>query len=183
MQKIFVLVGIACFALAGGMSADLISSSISVDGSSWIKSSLTGDKTYAGLLFTNDQSTVTRTIDFSKDLDTHTRISSTGPVGIQEYSAQTSTPESEDWRCMFARSDDETSREDEIETRGILASGNYTAVRGMSEDLTSGGVDITGSGLVSLSKKTGTVNWTQEERSVAAGRMNVSEYVEYGGES
>lgn len=77
MQKIFVTLGIACFALAGGMSADLISSSISVDGSSWIKSSLTGDKTYSGLLFTNDQSTVTRTFNFSKDLDTHTRISST----------------------------------------------------------------------------------------------------------
>nr|WP_319578091.1 hypothetical protein [uncultured Methanospirillum sp.] len=182
MQKIFVTLGIACFVLAGGMSADLISSSISVDGSSWIKSSLTGDKTYSGLLFTNDQSTVNRTIDFSKDLDTHTRISSTGPVGIQEYSAQASIPESEVWRCMFARSDDETPYE-EIETRGILASGNYTAVRGMSEDLTSGGVDITGSGLVSLSKKTGTVNRTQEERSVAAGRMNVSEYGEYGGES
>ena len=28
-----------------------------------------------------------------------------------------------------------------------------------------------------MSKKTETVNWTQEERSVAAGRMNVSEYV------
>ncbi|WP_181391576.1 hypothetical protein [Methanospirillum lacunae] len=53
----------------------------------------------------------------------------------------------------------------------------------MSEGLTSGGVDITGSGLVSLSKKIGTVNWTQEERSVAAGRMNVSEYGEYGGDS
>ena len=90
------------------MSADLISSSISVDGSSWIKSSLTGDKTYAGLLFTNDQSTVTRTINFSKDLDTHTWISSTGPVGIQEYSAQASNPESDIWRSMVARSDEET---------------------------------------------------------------------------
>ena len=84
---------------------------------------------------------------------------------------------------MFARSDDETGRKYEIETRGILTSGNYTAFRGMSEDLTSGGVDITGSGMFSLNKKTGTVNWTQEERSVAAGRMNVSEYVGYGGES
>lgn len=52
---------------------------------------------------------------------------------------------------MFARSGDEADREDEIETRGILASGNYTAVRGMSEDLISGGIDITGSELV---------NWT-----------------------
>jgi hypothetical protein len=42
----------------------------------------------------------------------------------------------------------------------------------MSEDLTAGSVDITG-----------TVNRTQEERSVSAGRMNVSEYVEYGDES
>lgn len=140
MLKIFVTFGIACFVLAGGMSADLISSSISVDGSSWIKSSLTGDKTYSGLLFTNDQSTVTRTIDFSKDLDTHTRISSTRPVGIQEYSAQASTPESEIWRCMFARSDNEAGREDEIETRGILASGNYIVVLGMLDDLTAGSV-------------------------------------------
>lgn len=124
MQKIFLTLGIACFALAGGMSADLISSSISVDGSSWIKSSLTGGKIYFGLLFTNDQSTVTRPINFSKDLDTQTRISSTGPVGIQEYSTQSSTLESEIWRCMFARSDDVTlvprSRPGESLHQGII---------------------------------------------------------------
>jgi len=41
MQKIFIAAGIVCLTLAGWMSADMISSSISVDGSSYIKSSLT----------------------------------------------------------------------------------------------------------------------------------------------
>ena len=180
MRKILVIVGIVCVAFAGCISADLISSSIAVDGSSWIRSSLTGDKTYAGLLFTSDQSTVTRMIDFSKDLDTTTRISSTGQVGVTEYTAQAFTPGSEIWRCMFADDDDPEIREDEIETRGIWSAGNYTAVREMSEDLTSGSVDISGTGMVSLGKRTDTTNWTQNERSVAAGRMNISEYVEYG---
>jgi len=103
MTKILVIVGIVCLALAGWMSADLITSSISVDGSSWIKSSVTGDRSYAGLMFTTDQSTVTRSIDFSKTLDTQTRISSNGPLGVSEYSEQTTTPKDEFWRCLFAR--------------------------------------------------------------------------------
>lgn len=49
----------------------------------------------------------------------------------------------------------------------------------MSENLTNAMTDISGTGMVSLSKHTGTVNLTQNERAVAAGRMNVSEYVEF----
>ncbi len=183
MTKILLTAGIVCLALAGWISADLISSSISVDGSSWIKSSVTGDRSYAGLMFTTDQSTVTRSVDFSKALDTQTRIMSTGPLGVYEYSKQTNTPRDEFWRCLFARSDTNPEQRDKIETRGILSSGNYTGVRGLTEDLTTAGTDINGNGLMSLSKRSESMNRSQEERSVAAGRMNVSEYVEYGGES
>ncbi|WP_300039563.1 hypothetical protein [Methanospirillum sp.] len=41
MTKFLIIVGIVCLALAGWMSADLITFSISVDGFSWIKSSAT----------------------------------------------------------------------------------------------------------------------------------------------
>ena len=181
MQKILICAGIICLALAGFMSADRISSSISVDGSSWIKSSLTGDKTYATLLFTNDRSTINRGIEFSKDIETQTRVLSSGPVGVLEYSAQSITPEAESWRCMFVGSDQTNDRYDEISTTGLWSGGNYTGVRSMSENLTTASTDITGTGMVSLSKHSETVNLTQNERAVAAGKMNVSEYVEYGG--
>lgn len=181
MQKILICAGIICLALAGLMSADRISSSISVEGSSWITSSLTGDKTYAALLFTNDRSTINRGIEFSKDLETQTRISSSGTVGVREYSEQSIIPESEAWRCMFIQSDATDNRHDEIGTSGLWSAGNYSGVRSMSENLTTALTDISGTGMVSLSKHTGTVNVTQNERAVAAGRMNVSEYVEFGG--
>jgi len=182
MKKIVLTTGVICLALAGWISADLISSSISVDGSSWIKSSVTGDRSYTGLMFTTDQSTVTRSIDFSKALTTQTRISSTGPLGVSEYSKLTNTLKDEFWGCLFARSDTNPEQRDEIETRGILSSGNYTGVRGLSESQTTTETDITGKGLMSLIKRSESMNRSQEERSVAAGRMNVSEYVEYGGE-
>ncbi|WP_300038183.1 hypothetical protein [Methanospirillum sp.] len=110
MQKIFLAAGIVCRALAGWMSADLITSSISVDGSSWIKSSGTGDRSYAGLIFTTDHSTVTRSLDFYQTVDVQTRISSSGPLGVYEYTAQTSIPEEESWRCMFTSSDEQAGR-------------------------------------------------------------------------
>ena len=101
MQKIFIAAGIVCLTFAGWMSADMISSSISVDGSSWINSSLTGDRTYSSLMFTNDRSVVNRGIDFTNDVDSRVRVSSSGPVGIREFSSQITTPETEAWRCMF----------------------------------------------------------------------------------
>jgi len=183
MQKVFLAAGIVFIAFAGWMSADLITSSISVDGSSWIKSSVTGDRSYSGLMFTTDRSTIARSIDFSRALDTQTRISSTGPVGVYEYSKQVGIPEDEIWQCLFIQSDRNPEQRDEIETRGILSSGNYTGVRQLAENLTTAETDITGKGLMSLIKRSESVNRSQEERSVAAGRMNVSEYVEYGGKS
>jgi hypothetical protein len=158
VQKILICAGIICLALAGLMSADRISSSISRDGSSWIKSSLTGDKTYATLLFTNDRSTINRGIEFSKDIDTQTRVSSSGPVGVQEYSAQSITPEAESWRCMFVGPDQTNDRDDEIDTTGLWSGGNYTGVRSMSENLTTASTDIIGTGMVSLSKHSETEN-------------------------
>ena len=80
---------------------------------------------------------------------------------------------------MFIRSDETDNRHDEIGTSGLWSAGNYTGFRKMSENLTNAMTDISGTGMVSLSKHTGTVNLTQNERAVAAGRMNVSEYVEF----
>lgn len=149
--------------------------------SSWITSSLTGDKTYAALLLTNDRSTINRDIEFSTDIDTQTRVSSSGPVGVMEYSDQSTMPESEPWRCMFIQSDETDNRHDEIGTSGLWSAGNYTGVRSMSGNLTTAMTDISGTGMVSLRKHTGMVNFTHNERAVAAGRMQVSEYVEFGG--
>jgi len=132
-------------------------------------------------MFPNDRSVINRGIDFTNDTDSQVRVSSSGPVGIREFSSQITIPEAEPWRCMFVEDDTETDREDEISTSGLWSSGNYTGVRGMSGNLTTASTEIDGSGMVSLRKHTQTVNVTQDERSYAAGKMNVSEYVEYGG--
>jgi hypothetical protein len=84
-------------------------------------------------------------------------------------------------RKVWVQSDETDHRHDEIGTSGLWSAGNYTGFRKMSENMTTAMTDISGTGMVSLSKHTGTVNLTQNERAVAAGRMNVSEYVEFGG--
>ncbi len=181
MQKIFIAAGIVSLIFAGWMSVDMITSSILVDGSSWNKSSLTGDRTYSTLMFTNDRSVINLRIDFTNDVDSQVRVLSSSPVGIREFSSQITTPEAEAWRCMFVEDDTERDREDEISTSGLWSSGNYTGVRGISGNLTTASTEIDGSGMVSLSKHTRTMNVTKDERSYAAGKMNVSEYVEYRG--
>lgn len=181
MQRMIIFAGVLCLAGAGWISADMISSSISVDGSSWIKSSITGDRSYASLMFTSDRATVTRGLDFGDAIESQVQVSSSGPVGIREYTAQVTKPDISSDACLFIRETDGPIREDEILTSGLWRTLNYSGVRTVAENLTSAGTDISGVGMVSLSKQSRTANQTQDERAVAAGVMNVSEFVSYGG--
>lgn len=180
MQKIVALAGILCILFAGFMSADMVSSSISVDGTSWISSALTGDKIYAGLIFTNDRSTINRNVDFRDGIITDTRVKSTGPIGLDEFSSQVQTGKKDGFTCVFGDPVNK-SRYDEISTSGLWSYGSYTSARSLNGGLTKAGTQLDGVGMVSLGKISDTPNLTHREREFVAGDMNVSEYVEYGG--
>lgn len=179
MQKIVALAGILCIMFAGFMSADMVSSSIMVDGTSWISSALTGDKTYAGLIFTNDRSTINRNVNFKDGIITDTRVKSTGPMGLDEFSSQVKTGKKDGFTCVFEVPINK-SRYDEISTSGLWSYGSYTSARSLDNGMTRAGTQLDGVGMVSLSKISETQNQTHHERGFVAGDMNVSEYVEYG---
>ena len=181
-MKIIAIAGVVCIVCAGWMSADLVSSSIAVDGTSWISSALSGDKIYAGLFFTNDRSTINRNVDFRDGVNSETRILSTGPIGLDEFSSQIQTNRiSDESRCVFGVSPDNITRTDEISTSGLWAFGNYSSSRYLGGGLTRAGTRINGDGMVSLGKISRAQNLTHRERAFVAGEMNVSEFVEYGG--
>lgn len=179
-MKLIAIAGIVCVMLAGWISADLVSSSISVDGTAWVSSALTGDKTYAGHFFTNDRSTINRDINYQDGIDSETRIQSSGPMALDEFSAQVQGNQKNGFTCVFGDLSNRT-RYDEISTSGLWTFGSYASTRSLDSGLTKAGTRVNGTGMVSLNKMSETQNLTHRERAFAAGDMNISEYVEYGG--
>lgn len=182
MQKMIATAIVFCLLGAGWISADLISSSIKTDGSAWISSALIGEKTYATTLFTSDRSAIDREVDFFDTIQAQTRVNSSGPVGVHEFSAQARMNEHPAFACMFADRGSNKTRYDEISTLGLWSAGTYLSSRTIGLRQTGSLTDINGTGMVSLSKGTKSSNLTQRERSFIAGKMNISEAVAYGAE-
>jgi hypothetical protein len=161
------------------MSADLISSSIATDGTAWVSSAVLGEKSYAATLFMNDRSLMNRELDLSGDLQSQTRIQSSGPLGVYEFSAQERKKIPSRVFYVFADQGYNKTRYDEISTLGLWKDGTYISSRQLSGGQTIAITDIDATGMVSLDKKTENVNRTQRERSFVAGHMNISEAVVY----
>jgi hypothetical protein len=111
MQKWIAIAGLVCLVGVCGMSADLISSSIATDGTAWVSSAVLGEKSYAATLFMNDRSVMNRELDLSSDLQSQTRIQSSGSLGVYEFSAQErkKNPSSGVF-CVFANQGHTTTR-------------------------------------------------------------------------
>lgn len=179
MREILAIAGLICLLGIWGMSADLISSSISTDGVAWVSSSVLGEKSYAATLFMNDRSAMTREMVVSNGVQTQTAIRSSGPVGVHEFSAQERTSGAQDYLCTFGKRAENKTRYDEISTLGLWSNGTYISSRALRGEQTVSLTDIDATGMVSLNKGTDTLNQTQRERSFVAGHMNISEAVEY----
>jgi hypothetical protein len=179
MQKIIAIAGIVCLLGIWGMSADLISSSITTDGTAWVSTSVLGERTYAATLFMNDRSAMSREMVFNQDVQSQTAIRSDGPVGVHEFSAQDRTRKAPAFLCSFADRVDNKTRYDEISTLGLWSNGTYVSSRHLRDEQTVALTDIDAAGMVSLNKRTDTENLTQRERSFIAGQMNISEAVMY----
>ena len=183
MQKWIAIAGLVCLGCAGGISADLISSSIATDGTAWVSSAVLGEKSYAATLFMNDRSVMNRDLDLTTDLQSQIQIRSSGPVGAYEFSARERKKNPDEFFCVFAERGDNKTRYNEISTRGLWKNGTYISSRQVRGGQTVSITDIDATGMVSLDKKTENENQTQRERSFVAGHMNISEAVAYEEES
>ena len=179
MQKWIAIAGLVCLVGVCGMSADRISSSIATDGTAWVSSAVLGEKSYAATLFMNDRSVMNRELDLSGDVQSQTRIQSSGPLGVYEFSAQERKQIPYGVFCVFADQGYNRTRYDEISTIGLWKDGTYISTRALRGGQTFAVTDIDATGMVSLDKKTENVNRSQRERSFVAGHMNISEAVEY----
>jgi hypothetical protein len=184
MQKILAMAGVVCIATAAMIAGDIVTSRVSVDGSAWISSAVTGDTTYSGNFMTNERAIISRIVDFSDGISAQTRAVSSGPLGIGEFSSQfQNTGPQEIKPCVFLASPEQNTRYDEISTSGLMKAGDYQSIRVSGNGISRGSTNLQGDGMVSLKKASDTGNMSHRERSVIAGEMNVSEFVEYGNAS
>lgn len=179
MKMVIAIAGIVCLFGIWGMSADMISSSISTDGTAWVSASVLGEKSYAATLFMNDRSAMNRDLVFGQDVQSQTAIQADGPVGVHEFSAQERIHKAPSFLCAFVGKSDNKTRYDEISTLGLWSHGTYLSSRHLRDHETVSMTDINGTGMVSLYKGTDTENLTQREREFVAGQMNISEAVLY----
>jgi hypothetical protein len=179
MQKWITAAGLVCLAGVCGMSADLISSSIATDGTAWVSSAVLGEKSYAATLFMNERSVMNRELDFSDPVQAQIRITSSGPVGVYEFSARDRKKIPSEFFCVFAGSGENETGYDAISTLGLWKEGTYLSSRQLRGGQTVSFTGINATGMVSLAKTTENENQSQRERSFVAGQMNITEAVVY----
>jgi hypothetical protein len=170
--------GIVCLLGAGWISTDLISSSIKTDGSTWIIFALTGEKTYAAILFTSDRSAINWEVGFSGDIQAQTQIRSLGQIGVHEFSGQAWTNNRPDFTCLVMEGPENKARYDEISTLGLWLEGAYLSSKSISGGKTNSITDIDTAGMVSLSKgrtrstdPAGTVVCRRADEHLRSGRL------------
>ena len=164
--------------------ADSLSSSIICDGAAWLSASVIGpEKNYASRFFTSGPGGIMRDVTIGPGITTEAFIDSAGPAGIYEYADHLVNETETDGTCVFRGRENQTVRRlDRIETSGLLRSGIYVSERELSGDQTIGKTGIFGTGMVLTGAVSEGENQTQTSSAHVAGRMNLSEWLWFGGE-
>ena len=177
--------GAACIMilLAGGVcGADSISSAITCNGAIWTTTSLIGQgQSYVADLFTTDMAALLRdiTIRPGEKVETATSVSSTGPLGIHEFSSQKQDQGVGNESCVFERSP-EKPPENELWYFGLLTSGAYSSSR-MMDDGVSAVTGANGTGMLLSRMHAVDENTTVTDgKTTIAGDMNMTEAVVFG---
>lgn len=168
--------------LIGAVGADSLSSVIVVDGAAWVSSSvLDQGQTYTGRLFATDLAVLVRDlmIDQNRNLKTSTDVRSTGPVGVDEYSAQVPNQTEKREFCVFDITTREPVRKDQILYSGLMRNGSYTSYRVNSRE-TSAMTMVNGTGLMVSRALSFDGSNTTGFGSTVGGRMNMSERIVFG---
>lgn len=178
-----LIAGAGLLLFAGFTGADSVSSTIVVNGASWVSSSVLGQgQTYAESMFTTDLAVLMRNLDIQKNqVMTQTNVRSSGPMGIDEYSAQNSNGTRDPDTCVFENRANETPSHSEIMYTGLMQTGQYASTR----DLKPGNYAVTmvnGSGIILARANSFDGNQTTTHSSDVAGQLNMTERIIFGGE-
>jgi len=168
--------------LIGAVGADSLSSVIVVDGAAWVSSSvLDQGQTYTGRLFATDLAVLVRDlmIEKNRNLKTSTDVRSTGPVGVDEYSAQVPNQTEKREFCVFDITTREPVRKDQILYSGLMRNGRYISYRENSRD-TSAVTMVNGTGLMVSRAISYDGNNLTEFGSTVGGEMNMTERILFG---
>ena len=177
--------GAACIMilLAGGVcGADSISSSITCNGAIWTTTSLIGQgQAYVADLFTTDVAALLRdiTIRPGEKVQTATSVSSTGPLGIHEFSSQEQDRGVGNESCVFEIGPQKPP-ENGIWYFGLLTSGAYSSSR-MMDDGVSAVTGANGTGmLLSRMHAAGENGTVTDAKTTIAADMKMTEGVSFG---
>ncbi|MGV8108283.1 hypothetical protein [Methanospirillum sp.] len=181
----YVIVGCACILIAGLVGADSVSSTIMCDGATWVSSSVIGQgQTYAASLFTTDMGILMRNLNVGSDgkVKTSTNARSTGPIGVDEYSAQGTNQTEPSETCIFTLPENGTPTRDEINYMGLMQTGQYVSTRTLDPSQTGAVTMINGTGMILVHAKSSDGTNETTHTSDVAGTMNMTEKIVFGGD-
>ena len=182
MNRIILAICIALLIAGFVCCADKITSSISSNGAVWVSSSVIGPgQTYAASIFTSDVATLMRDLQIGSKVQTSTVARSSGPMGIDEYSSQFTNETANSDNCVF-EVQNVTNSQDEISYLGLLTNGTYGSSRTLRSSETSATTLVNGSGMIlARASSDDGINQTAHA-SDAAGDLNMTERIQFGGD-
>lgn len=173
------------FLVFGSVCADSISSSIVSTGASWVSSSVIGPgNTLTQSLFTTDPALILRDLIVHDDVQEKTLVRSTGPMGIDEYSFQTSNQTVDSSVCLFDLPENHSIGYQETRALGLLQKGIYSSSRSMGypDENSRFILELNGTGMILTRAETSDTNHTLTHASDVAGEMNITEIMQFGEE-
>lgn len=179
-----VLLSFCFFLLCQGTFGDIISSSVTCDGSYWVHSSAEErNHTYNLNLFTTDPTRIDRDIQTNNEFISSSSINGSGALLIDEYNNLHPYKDEDNspW-CIFHEDIIPDERYDEISSSGILVNAGYASSRIIGVNSTSAKTAINGSGVILMDRMTSNDSAVQEEKSSIHGLLNVFDYVKFGDE-
>ena len=183
-HRIFLVLFLS-LVIIGLTVADSITSSIVSDGAAFVSSSVfVAGETYAARLFTSGNGSILRDLNVGPDNRIQAGVSagSSGPLGIDEYSGVTSNLTGDNGSCIFIFPVNRILRNNEVLYNGLLKSGGYYSTRNIDRSLAALTM-VNGSGMILGRAKSGDENRTVNHKSNVVGSMNLSERIEFGGDT
>ena len=184
MNRVYAGAGCIMLLIAGFVGADSISSTIVCDGATWVASSVIGPgQTYAANFFTTNFAYLMRdlTVNDAGEVKSGTVAESSGPLSIDEYSGKDINQITDKNRCVFDETLNRTRNQNQIRYMGLMEGGIYSSTRILSREKTSASTMVNGSGMVlARAKYEDGMNQTTHASDVA-GRLNMTEYIIFGG--
>lgn len=184
MKWTYIILGsIAILAVLQIGLADSITTSIACDGAAFLTTAIVGpEETYSNVLFTDSQANVTRVVDRGSEIESTSRITGSGAFGVDEFIGKERNPDLDNRYCVFVG---KTNKSDynSVATTGLFWSGSYLGKKKVGNDSTISRTAINGTGMVLITSRGDDGNTSTNAKTFAAGPMELSEEVLFGGDT